>query len=104
MCAIHQQHRKPTDIFDILLKYAVLKLEKSKYQPSSTTPIIFLLVNGNWGWWGNWTHCTKTCIGGTRIRYRTCDNPSPVNGGSPCLGLDTETGSCSTAISCPGMC
>jgi hypothetical protein len=26
---IHQQHRKPTDIFDILLKYAVLKLEKS---------------------------------------------------------------------------
>jgi len=45
-----------------------------------------------------------TCVGGTRTRNRACDNPSPVNGGSPCLGLDNETGSCSTTISCQGMC
>jgi hypothetical protein len=63
---------------------------------------MFLLVNGNWGSWGSWTQCTMTCVGGTRTRYRACDNPSPVNGGSPCLGLHNETGSCSTTISCPG--
>ena len=34
---------------------------------------------------------------------RPCNNPSPVNDGSPCLGLDNETASCSTTISCPGM-
>ena len=91
------------------------KLYKQSKSPGSSkilihnnTQIIFdvkvyqkYILNGNWGWWGNWTHCTKTCIGGTRTRYRACDNPSPVNGGSPCPGLDAETGSCSTAISCP---
>ena len=35
---------------------------------------------------------------------RPCNNPSPVNAGSPCLGLDNETASFSTTISCPGMC
>jgi hypothetical protein len=66
--------------------------------------VYFLLVNGVWGSWGDWTQCTKTCDGGTKTRYRACDNPSPVNGGSPCLGLHNETGSCSTNISCPGIC
>jgi hypothetical protein len=56
--------------------------------------VYFLLVNGNWGSWGSWTTCTQTCVGGTRTRYRSCSNPTPLNGGSPCLGLDYETVSC----------
>ena len=51
---------------------------------------------------GSWSQCTKTCVGGTRTRYRDCDNP--VNGSSPCQGLDNETVSCSTTLQCPDMC
>ena len=61
------------------------------------------IVNGNWGSWGSWNPCTKTCVGGTRTRYRSCNNPTPVNGGSPCSGLNYDTESCSTTILCTGI-
>jgi hypothetical protein len=64
--------------------------------------MVFLLEYGNWSTWGGWSQCTKTCVGGTRTRYITCDNP--VNGSYLCLGLNNETVSCSTTIKCPGMC
>jgi hypothetical protein len=65
--------------------------------------VYLLLVNGDWGSWGSWIPCTKTCVGGTRTRYRSCNNPTPINGCSPCLGLDYETVSCSTTILCSGI-
>jgi hypothetical protein len=65
--------------------------------------VYLLLVNGNWGLWGSWIPCTKTCVGGTRTRYRSCNNPTPDNGGSPCPGLDYEAVSCSTTILCTGI-
>ena len=42
-------------------------------------------VDGNYGEWGMWTPCTKECGGGVRARYRSCDHPSPENGGKTCL-------------------
>ncbi|CAL8103250.1 unnamed protein product [Calicophoron daubneyi] len=41
-------------------------------------------VNGAWGSWGPWTHCSKSCGGGQRQRTRRCDNPAPAYGGENC--------------------
>lgn len=42
--------------------------------------------DGNWGTWSGWTNCSRACNGGTRIRYRFCDSPSPQYGGKVCEG------------------
>ena len=39
-----------------------------------------VIVNGNWGAWGDWASCTVTCDGGSKMRSRTCDSPSPMGG------------------------
>jgi len=44
-------------------------------------------VDGGWGEW-RWSECTKQCGGGTRRRYRFCDNPTPIYGGLECQGGD----------------
>jgi hypothetical protein len=36
-----------------------------------------LIVNGKWSSWESWISCTKTCVGGTRTRHRSCNNPTP---------------------------
>jgi len=59
-------------------------------------------VNGNWAEWGPWSACSKTCGGGTVTRKRTCTNPAPLRGGSPCEGDDTETATECTQH-CPSM-
>ena len=57
---------------------------------SSCLIMVFLLVgtprDGNWGSWSGWTNCSRACNGGTRIRYRFCDSPSPLYGGKVCEG------------------
>ncbi|KAK9702597.1 Thrombospondin type 1 domain [Popillia japonica] len=40
--------------------------------------------SGGWGPWTNWTHCSSTCIGGTKTRYRFCDSPPPRYGAKFC--------------------
>ena len=50
-------------------------------------------VHGRWNSFGAWT----TCSGNTRKRTRTCNNPSPKNGGDKCSGSATETQSCDAA-------
>ncbi|XP_028259472.1 hemicentin-1 [Parambassis ranga] len=57
-------------------------------------------INGNWGPWSSWGSCSKTCNGGQMRRYRTCDNPTPTDGGRACAGADTQIQRCSTA-NCP---
>ncbi len=57
---------------------------------SSPTPAP---VNGGWS---DWSSCSASCGGGTRTR--SCNNPSPANGGSTCSGAGTE--SCNNQ-SCP---
>ncbi|EAT36119.1 AAEL011783-PA [Aedes aegypti] len=40
--------------------------------------------SGGWGPWSNWTHCSTTCRGGVRNRYRFCDSPPPRYGAKFC--------------------
>ena len=51
-------------------------------------------MNGGWGEFGAWSECSASCGGAYRSRYRTCNNPAPVNGGEDCTGSNTETGIC----------
>ena len=39
-----------------------------------------VIVDGNWGAWGDWASCTVTCDGGSKMRSRVCDSPSPMGG------------------------
>ena len=66
------------------------------------TYILLAIVNGNWGGWGTWSTCSTTCDTGTWTRYRSCDNPTPVNGGSYCQGNNYDTSQCFRQT-CPGI-
>ncbi|KAJ7381185.1 hypothetical protein OS493_004785 [Desmophyllum pertusum] len=57
--------------------------------PCPTSPL-----DGDWSSWTPWTQCSKTCgiSGGTILRRtRLCNQPPAMNGGSPCIGNDTDT-------------
>lgn len=42
-------------------------------------------TNGNYGPWGMWSPCSKTCGGnGMRHRNRQCNDPVPMNQGLTC--------------------
>ncbi|XP_046559766.1 uncharacterized protein LOC124268788 [Haliotis rubra] len=54
-------------------------------------------LDGNWGQWGAWnsasTSCSVTCgTTATKVvyRYRSCNNPIPMNNGRTCLGSDRD--------------
>nr|KAF6381375.1 complement C8 beta chain [Pipistrellus kuhlii] len=47
-------------------------------------------TDGQWNCWSNWS----PCFGGHKTRQRQCNNPTPENGGSPCLGPASETLNC----------
>ena len=67
-------------------------------------PIIYYLVDGGWGKFGNWTDCSATCGGGQRSRTRLCNNPAPQFQGLNCTAdgsNDTETNGCNLQ-ECPG--
>uniref|UniRef100_A0A8D9ES02 Hemicentin-1 n=1 Tax=Cacopsylla melanoneura TaxID=428564 RepID=A0A8D9ES02_9HEMI len=49
--------------------------------------------NGSWGGWGAW-ECSVPCGGGSGIRYRECDHPSPNIFGAPCPGPNSQVGKC----------
>eukprot|EP00105_Crassostrea_gigas_P044957 XP_019929105.1 PREDICTED: mucin-like protein [Crassostrea gigas] len=59
-------------------------------------------VNGGWSAWGQFTPCGKSCGGGIQVRFRSCDHPSPSNGGLPCYGNSLQTASCNNKI-CPQL-
>lgn len=58
------------------------------------TYFFFIKVDGEWGEWGNWSSCSLTCGNGTMTRMRYCNSPSPDNGGSFCIGNNTEYENC----------
>ena len=55
-----------------------------------------ILVHGNWSEWVDGP-CSKTCGLGVKKRTRTCSNPEPSCGGSPCFGVDEVDVECHTA-------
>ena len=65
--------------------------------------MFFLVVNGAYSPWSDWTPCMVTCGGGESMRTRQCTNPSPEFGGKDCssLGKSTEIMKCKNDP-CPG--
>ena len=51
-------------------------------------------VNGKWSAWSSFTSCSVTCGSGVGTRVRSCDNPSPMNGGIICPGSASESVDC----------
>uniref|UniRef100_A0A8D0G7I3 ADAM metallopeptidase with thrombospondin type 1 motif 8 n=1 Tax=Sphenodon punctatus TaxID=8508 RepID=A0A8D0G7I3_SPHPU len=54
------------------------------------------VVDGNWGPWGIWGPCSRTCGGGVHFSYRDCNDPEPQNGGKYCEGQRAKYQSCHT--------
>ncbi|KAM9450355.1 complement component C7-like isoform 2-T2 [Clarias gariepinus] len=48
------------------------------------------VVDGGWNCWSAWGTCTK----GQKSRTRTCNNPTPKNGGKHCIGPMIEHKAC----------
>ncbi|XP_060592575.1 uncharacterized protein LOC132747263 isoform X3 [Ruditapes philippinarum] len=69
--------------------------------------IIACPVNGDWGPWINTSSCSTTCGTGSLTQSRSCDSPTPSNGGEECLTLggdralaETRTVTC-FEMACP---
>ncbi|XP_057333026.1 A disintegrin and metalloproteinase with thrombospondin motifs 9-like isoform X2 [Microplitis mediator] len=53
-------------------------------------------IDGQWGEWGRYGECSRTCGGGIKAKRRECNNPSPQNGGNYCVGEHVKYRSCGT--------
>ncbi|XP_029473156.1 A disintegrin and metalloproteinase with thrombospondin motifs 20 [Rhinatrema bivittatum] len=53
-------------------------------------------VDGEWGPWGPYSSCTRTCGGGIKSTTRDCNWPEPKNGGKYCVGRRMKFRSCNT--------
>ncbi|XP_076863283.1 A disintegrin and metalloproteinase with thrombospondin motifs 20 isoform X2 [Brachyhypopomus gauderio] len=53
-------------------------------------------VHGEWGAWGPYSTCSRSCGGGTRSTSRDCNKPEPRNGGRFCVGRRMKFRSCNT--------
>ena len=54
-----------------------------------------------WGEWGDFTSCTKTCGEGRKSRYRAVFQEA-MHGGDACLGNSTDMETCNVG-DCPGI-
>ncbi|KAJ9581072.1 hypothetical protein L9F63_023751, partial [Diploptera punctata] len=81
----------------------------SGYWKQSVTqcPVLTDPVDGGWSSWSSWFPCSYqvetglSSISGSgqgedqcRCRTRHCNNPSPQNGGSPCIGISVAVTNC----------
>ena len=41
-------------------------------------------IHGQWSQWSRWSKCDNHCGRGNITRERTCNNPTPKNGGRNC--------------------
>lgn len=58
-----------------------------------------LLVDGVWSAWSVWSNCTLVQCGvGNKTRTRSCDSPSPSEGGKTCEGDPAESETCDTIV------
>ncbi|XP_067377923.1 A disintegrin and metalloproteinase with thrombospondin motifs 12 isoform X2 [Channa argus] len=53
-------------------------------------------VNGGWGHWSTWSHCSRTCGIGVQSADRECNNPKPEFGGKYCTGERKRYRTCNT--------
>ncbi|KAK6488239.1 A disintegrin and metalloproteinase with thrombospondin motifs 20-like [Huso huso] len=53
-------------------------------------------VDGEWGPWGPYSTCSRSCGGGIRSAARDCNKPEPKNGGKYCVGRRMKFRSCNT--------
>lgn len=49
--------------------------------------IFYLLVDGGYSGWSDYTTCSTTCGPGTQKRTRECNNPTPIGTGADCSRL-----------------
>ncbi|XP_035382028.1 A disintegrin and metalloproteinase with thrombospondin motifs 12 [Electrophorus electricus] len=54
-------------------------------------------VNGGWGQWSTWSHCSRTCGSGVQSAERECNQPKPEFGGKYCTGERKRYRICNTA-------
>lgn len=59
-------------------------------------------IHGGLGPWVDAGPCVGLCGIGRQKRVRTCDQPLPQFGGSPCVGEVVAWSQCETGIVCPG--
>ncbi|XP_015608491.1 A disintegrin and metalloproteinase with thrombospondin motifs 20 isoform X2 [Cephus cinctus] len=57
-------------------------------------------VHGQWGAWGYYGECSRSCGGGIKKKYRKCNNPIPQHSGNYCIGEHVKYRSCGTT-ECP---
>ena len=64
---------------------------------------IYILVDGGYTPWSDFSACSATCGAGIQMRQRNCTNPAPKYEGRDCfrLGNSKETKTCHN-IYCPG--
>ncbi|XP_050389109.2 uncharacterized protein LOC126808441 [Patella vulgata] len=55
-------------------------------------------VNGGWSEWSNHSVCYVTCGTGYTTITRECNNPTPTNGGAPCVGPSSENIACKLQV------
>ncbi|XP_046872442.1 A disintegrin and metalloproteinase with thrombospondin motifs 12-like [Hypomesus transpacificus] len=53
-------------------------------------------VNGGWGVWSTWSHCSRTCGAGVQSADRECNSPKPEFGGKYCTGERKRYRVCNT--------
>ncbi|KAG9337921.1 hypothetical protein JZ751_027414 [Albula glossodonta] len=53
-------------------------------------------VNGGWGMWSSWSHCSRTCGAGVQAAERECNKPKPEFGGKYCTGERKRYRVCNT--------
>lgn len=61
----------------------------------------YLLVDGKWGPFGDYSTCSADCGGGKKKRTRKCNKPAPAFGGKNCVGSNEEEIPCNEQP-CPG--
>lgn len=62
----------------------------------------FLLVDGGFSEWTEFSKCSASCGEGSRKRTRSCTNPLPAHNGKQCIGETVETEDCKIK-ECPGI-
>ncbi|XP_037905898.1 semaphorin-5B [Hermetia illucens] len=73
-------------------------------QSASQCPLLTAPVDGGWSAWSDWFKCAQNTeqdidnlsgnVDMCLCRRRTCNNPTPKNGGEPCKGIDILVSNC----------